>query len=416
MKVIGLIASILTGFHSRNPNTDEPLDDSVFSDSIYDDSNSSTSLSDTAVNLTLDTVILRQPIHQDHIPGYTKLDLPQTTTINNSARIIAIRNNKHITEEELKEDLGRFFELHKVNEEYFSRLDPLELEARLRLIEALMKSFSSTHIPNNTLEEYEGYKKFTLSPFREVIEKFIKTAKDKSIDNFTVRGNIAEYLEHRSNQDDINSALNFIEDLATLSGIYHVKGIGELIKAALKHEISHSDNTNNAHGFYKHAKAALNLAQSKPHGLKVLEVAAEEIEQNGTTYRVPWYAGDIDILAREGNKDLFIEVKTSAHAAISNVRQLKCLLEFSKRQNATPVLMIGNIRHQIELAKNQIGLEPDQLVIYAKENIISLGRIIEEHSDTLQVWDRRGENVTNTIRDLYKSLAMKTLLRTYQHV
>ena len=59
--------------------------------------------------------------------------------------------------------------------------------------------------------------------------------------------------------------------------------------------------------------------------------------------------------------------------------------------------MIGNIRHQIELAKNQIGLEPDQLVIYAKENIISLGRIIEEHSDTLQVWDRRGENVTNTI-------------------
>lgn len=381
-------------------------------------------------NPSPDVEIIPSTSHQDFAvldakqKIYRGLEAEQKTIITNAKTLLTSRilqspvlQNKESFASSLEESFQDFFQTDITNS--WTGLSKQELEEKVSFLRILIHTLSPNSIIRDLNAEYEGFKQYSSSSFKKEAARFTSKINDPIHHNHKTRGKVAYFLELRNNAGDLGDALRFINNLITLSSSFEVAGVVRLLTIALKNEVKKIESlslNHNANGYYCHAKSALTLANLRPESLKVTEVATENLSYGEVNVKVPREVGDIDIVAKENEKTLFIEVKSSVNAAISHLEQINALVLFASSQNAKPILLIGNLCHVIERVKrknyfdtrqNGASLEKDI------ENINLLANLIGNYGGKLEVWDKDGKDVTNEVLELSKSLGIEHLVKKY---
>lgn len=301
-------------------------------------------------------------------------------------------------------DVDHFLGIHR-NGLVSTSLKADEFEKRLAFLNILLE-----HKPQytsvaglNLIDEYHGYESYNSQQFanyRRTIDTFLDSFDDYKINNFSNKTKLAYFLEKRKEEGDLSRAIEFFHSLTKLKNIYGVEGTYDLLELAVANREKHPDQEDFTYGFYEQANAAYLLADANKPNLKVIGIAREEINNGDNVIQVPRAVGDIDILALENGRPVFIEVKATACAAENHEEQINSLVGFARSKNAKAVLIVGNIRDLIKKVEHYSPLHEGsygEATTRAVNKINFLADLIAKHDGDLVLWNKVGKDITATV-------------------
>lgn len=235
-------------------------------------------------------------------------------------------------------------------------------------------------IHSGQLEKLDVYlaKANRLVEIAEIVENYTGSCRDY---NSEMRKNIESFLLHIEDRKEFEQAKEFVNGLSVLAQKYHVKGTDNLLNNIFNNILpkeSVEERRKELKGLYFEVIAAFSLIDN---GFNIKELSS--LRKHATDFIQ--MRREIDIIAtkkiHDVEKTFYIEVKSSLVPVSLKREQIKALVEISKNENATPVIVLMDTEN---FHITDVSVYRDAL------------NIIHKHT-SLGIWNRSGDDIKDTI-------------------